>query len=83
MVIQARLHKLAGHLANPQSKVAARIAAYLEDVGHTPRNGLRHVYFGHTHVAMSNFQFSGLTFHNGGAPIKGLDFRIIKTDVSA
>lgn len=83
MVIQTRLHKLAGHLANPQSRVAARIAAYLEDVGHTPRNGLRHVYFGHTHVAMSNFHFSGLTFHNGGAPIKGLDFRIIKTDVSA
>jgi UDP-2,3-diacylglucosamine hydrolase len=82
LAVQARLHKLAGQLANPQSQVAARIVAYLEDVGHGPQNGLRHVYFGHTHVAMSNFHFGGLTFHNGGAPIKGLEFRILKTDVS-
>ena len=80
LVVHARLHKLAGQIANPQSRVAARIQGYLEDVGQSPKTGLRHVYFGHTHVAMSNFQFGGLTFHNGGAPIKGLEFRIIKTD---
>jgi UDP-2,3-diacylglucosamine pyrophosphatase LpxH len=83
MVVHAQLHRMVGHLANPQAKVAARILGYLEDIGHGPKNGLRHIYFGHTHVAMTNFQFGGLTFHNGGAPIKGLEFRIIKTDVAA
>jgi UDP-2,3-diacylglucosamine pyrophosphatase LpxH len=81
LAIHANLHKMVGHLANPQTKVAAKLVSYLEDIGHGPKNGLRHIYFGHTHVAMSHFQFGGLTFHNGGAPIKGLEFRIIKTDV--
>lgn len=80
LVVHTRLHKLAGHIANPQSQVAARICGYLEDVGQSPKTGLRHVYFGHTHVAMSHYQYGGLTFHNGGAPIKGLEFRIIKTE---
>lgn len=83
LVVNANLHKMVGQLANPQSRVAARIARYLEELGHGPKNGLRHIYFGHTHVAMSNFQFGGLMFHNGGAPIKGLEFRILKTDVSS
>jgi UDP-2,3-diacylglucosamine hydrolase len=82
LVVHARLHKLAGHLANPQSRVAARILCYLEEIGHGPKSGLRHVYFGHTHVPMSHFQFGGLMFHNGGAPIKGLKFRIIKAEVA-
>jgi UDP-2,3-diacylglucosamine hydrolase len=81
MVVHAQIHKMVGQLANPQSKVAARLLLYLDDIGHGPKNGLRHIYFGHTHVAMTNFQFGGLTFHNGGAPIKGLEFRIIKTDI--
>ena len=81
LAVHANLHKMVGQLANPQSKVAARIVGYLEDIGHGPKNGLRHIYFGHTHIAMTNFQFGGLTFHNGGAPIKGLEFQILKTDV--
>lgn len=81
MVVHAQLHKMVGHLANPQARVAAKLATYLEEIGHGPKNGLRHIYFGHTHVAMSNFQFGGLTFHNGGAPIKGLQFRILKAEV--
>jgi UDP-2,3-diacylglucosamine pyrophosphatase LpxH len=79
--VHTNLHKMVGQIANPQSRVAARLIHYLDEVGHGPKNGLRHIYFGHTHVAMSNFQFGGLTFHNGGAPIKGLEFRIIKADV--
>lgn len=83
LAVNARLHKLAGQLANPQAQVAARITSYLEDVGQSPKNGLRHVYFGHTHIALSHFQFGGMLFHNGGAPIKGLDFRIIKTEATS
>lgn len=78
VAIGARLHKLAA-LKNRHPRVASRILAYLEDVGHGPRTGVEHVYFGHTHTAMSNYEYAGLRFHNGGAPIKGLDFRIVQT----
>jgi UDP-2,3-diacylglucosamine hydrolase len=80
VVVETHLHRVVGKLVNPQARVAARIVNYLGDIGHGPHNGLRHIYFGHTHVAMSHFPFGGLMFHNGGAPIKGLEFRIVKTD---
>ena len=28
---------------------------------------------------MTDYQFGGPTFHNGGAPIKGVKFRILET----
>ena len=76
--ISARLHLLTATLANPRKAVARRLVTYLEHIGHGPSTGLRHVYFGHTHAAMSNFQYDGLLFHNGGAPIKGCEFRILE-----
>ncbi len=79
LAVQAQLHKLAAKVAHPKRRVAKRILNYLQDIGHGPHNGLKDVYFGHTHAALSNYQFGGLTFHNGGAPIKGLEFRIVPT----
>jgi UDP-2,3-diacylglucosamine hydrolase len=35
-------------------------------------------YFGHTHRSMADYQFGGPTFHNSGAPIKGVKFRILE-----
>lgn len=80
MVINARLHKLA-KLVHRDKRVAMRLVHYLETVGHGPASGLRDVYFGHTHCAMSDFSYGGLTFHNGGAPMKGLEFRIVEAKV--
>jgi UDP-2,3-diacylglucosamine pyrophosphatase LpxH len=79
LAMQSQLHKLAAKVAHPKRRVAKRILAYLQDIGHGPQNGLKDVYFGHTHAAMSNYQYGGLTFHNGGAPIRGLEFRIVET----
>jgi UDP-2,3-diacylglucosamine hydrolase len=57
-----------------------RILGYLERIGHSREQGAQHVYFGHTHDALENYRYGGLTFHNPGAPIAGLQFRILETE---
>ncbi len=81
-VVHLRLHRLASSCVYRKRSVARRILVYLEDIGHGPQSGLRNVYFGHTHSPLEDFEYGGLKFHNGGAPIKGLDFRIVETDIS-
>lgn len=82
LAVKARLHRLAA-VVHPKKKVAQRLLSYLDRIGHGPGSGLEHVYFGHTHQAMSNFALGGLTFHNGGAPMPGLQFRIVQAETSA
>lgn len=77
-VVRVRLHKAVGHLAHPPQRVAKRLINYLHQVGHGPDTGTRQVYFGHTHVAVSDYQVGGVRFHNGGAPIPGLQFRLLE-----
>lgn len=81
LVVKARIHKVAATLKHGKRQVAERIFNYAEQIGHGPDSGVQHVYFGHTHRAMSNYEFGGLRFHNGGAPMKGLKFRIVETEV--
>ena len=78
VVVMARLHKPVPHLVYAKRIVVRRILKYLESIGQGPRDGVRNVYFGHTHRRLSNYHYRGLVFHNGGAPIKGVKFRIIE-----
>jgi UDP-2,3-diacylglucosamine pyrophosphatase LpxH len=80
LAIQARLHRVVGKVANPQRRVAQRLLGYLSRVGHGPASGLKHVYFGHTHEAMRDYRYEGVSFHNGGSPMPGLDFRIVEVE---
>jgi UDP-2,3-diacylglucosamine pyrophosphatase LpxH len=77
LAVKARLHRLAG-VVHPKRKVALRLLSYLERIGHGPETGLEHVYFGHTHQAVCNYTLGGVTFNNGGAPMPGLQFRIVQ-----
>jgi UDP-2,3-diacylglucosamine hydrolase len=79
--VAAHLHRAVGRAAHPTRRVVRRIAAYAERMGHGLASGLRHVYFGHTHAALADFHHRGLTFHNGGAPMRGLRFRIVEAVV--
>jgi UDP-2,3-diacylglucosamine pyrophosphatase LpxH len=81
LAVRARLHKAVMHVAKPRQLVAKRIHAYAQRIGHGPESGLKNVYFGHTHAALSNYRYGGLTFHNPGAPMEGLEFQIVETDV--
>ena len=78
LAVATRLHKVAGKIAHPRRRVAERLRGYLAKLGHSPETGLKQVYFGHTHEALHHYQHAHLAFHNGGAPIAGLDFRIVK-----
>lgn len=80
--VAARLHRLAGSLIYRDRWVARRLLRYLDEVGHGLETGLQHVYFGHTHVPMSHYDYEGVKFHNGGAPLKGLSFQILEPILS-
>lgn len=81
-MVEARIHKLVYRLVYPKRAVARRILAYLEQVGHGAGTGMADVYFGHTHIALSGFQYHGVRFHNGGAPVKGCQFHILEAVAS-
>jgi UDP-2,3-diacylglucosamine hydrolase len=81
-VIKARLHHLA-KLVHRHKRVTTRLLHYVDRIGHGAESGLRHVYFGHTHYAMSDYERGGILFHNGGAPIHGLDFRIVPVEIQS
>ena len=75
--ILARAHTVTAKVFHPHRRVAKRILSYLERLEMTPGTGVTDVYFGHTHVGMDNFDFQGVRFHNGGAPIRGVPFRVV------
>jgi UDP-2,3-diacylglucosamine pyrophosphatase LpxH len=79
LVVLSHLHRSVPFVRYRHKRVAKRIRAYLDDIRQGPVEGVRNVYFGHTHRAVSNYCHDGLTFHNGGAPIKGVRFRIVRT----
>lgn len=72
------LHKLAYRVVYPRRAVARRILAYLEQIDEGPDAGVTDVYFGHTHLALSHFEYDGIRFHNGGAPVRWCSFRILQ-----
>ena len=81
VVVSAGLHRPIPLVVYRRRTVARRIHAYLENIGQGPEDGVRNVYFGHTHRAMHNYQYRGLAFHNGGAPIKGMRFRVVRAEL--
>jgi len=75
-----RLHTLVAAAANPRRRIARRILRYLDEIGQGPAAGVRHVYFGHTHRPLADYQYGGLTFHNSGTPMRGVRFRIVPVE---
>ena len=81
MVVHVGLHRMAVAAKYPKKRVVRRVLEYLDDVGLTKDNDIKHVYFGHTHGAMQSFEYGGLLFHNAGSPMKGLEFNILKVEI--
>jgi len=82
LAVRAGLHRPLPYLVHPKRRVAKRILRYLEDIGQGPHSGARNIYFGHIHRRLSNYRYGGLSFHNGGAPIKGQRFHIVEALLS-
>ncbi len=77
-VVSAHVHRTVPAIAYPHRRTAGRLLNYLGDIGHTYDAGVRQVYFGHTHRALDAYELAGVRFHNGGAPIRGVPFRIVE-----
>jgi UDP-2,3-diacylglucosamine hydrolase len=69
------VHRWVHRTAFPPRVVAKRVANYLREKGLGPDTGTTDVYLGHTHIALSDYEYEGLRFHNTGAPMPGLEFR--------
>lgn len=78
---RAGAHIAISKLAFPHRRTVKRVVAYLEDIGHASTHGVEYVYFGHTHVPISGYQYGGVVFHNGGAPMEGMGFQLLKAVV--
>ena len=74
LAVTARLHRLAGKVAHPRRRVAHRILGYLSRVHHGPESGVEHVYFGHTHDALENYQLSRFHLSQPRCPDAGAQF---------
>jgi UDP-2,3-diacylglucosamine pyrophosphatase LpxH len=58
----------------PRQQTVERIAHYLDRACPDWRGAIRDCYFGHTHLPFSEHHHDGVTFHNTGSAIRGLDF---------
>ena len=81
LAVQAQLHRVAGRVVHPRWRVASRIWNYLNHIDAGPAAGVEQVYFGHTHESLDNYEFHGLKYHNGGAPMAGLSFRLVPAEI--
>lgn len=73
LLISSRFHRLV-FLANPKNRVCSRVLRYLENEADQHIDQISDIYFGHTHVPFSNYEFSSYLFHNTGSSIQGLRF---------
>ncbi len=80
-LLKTRIDQLVCRAAHPRRLVVRRLMCYLRDIQQGPEQGVRSVYFGHTHREIDGFRYNGLVFHNGGAPIGKARFRILHADI--
>ncbi len=80
LVVATHLHRPVPFLRYRKRVVAKRILAYLRDIGQGPDSGVRNVYYGHTHQSIVGYAYGGLTFHNSGAPMRGVRFQILEVE---
>lgn len=81
--IRLRLHRAGAGLIFPKRLVARRLLGYLSEVGQGTESGTNTVYFGHTHLALQDYVYRGVSFHNCGAPMRGLKFQVLLAETGA
>jgi UDP-2,3-diacylglucosamine hydrolase len=69
------------HAMWPARRCAAHIRKSLTGAEEELTRGITDVYCGHTHVAVSDFEYKGITFHNTGSGIRGLRCNMRKVSI--
>jgi UDP-2,3-diacylglucosamine pyrophosphatase LpxH len=62
------------YLRHTKQALTARIMSYMREHHPQELNGIRALYFGHTHVPFTGFVSDGIAFHNTGSLIRGLQW---------
>ncbi|MBI9076074.1 MAG: metallophosphoesterase family protein [Desulfatibacillum sp.] len=71
------LTTLAQKLASPPKRASKRVFGYMNEVAPDVLDKVRHVYFGHSHVPFTFFEYNGLYFHNTGCAVSSAEFNPI------
>ena len=80
--IALHLHRAAAAIAFPHRAVLRGLHRYADRLEASGGETIRDVFFGHTHRPMERASYRGRRYHNGGAPIDGVAFRIIEEHIS-
>jgi hypothetical protein len=83
VAFRTRVHCAVSRMFFPRAAVISRLAHYLDDIGHGAGSDTKSVYFGHTHLAIDGLEHRGQRFYNGGAPMPGFVFKILRAKVPA
>lgn len=81
LATRLRVHVPIVHAAHAHRKTTQEISRYLTNIGQDESSGVRRVFFGHTHRAVSGYKSGELTFYNGGAPMDGLRFELLRFEI--
>jgi UDP-2,3-diacylglucosamine hydrolase len=74
------LHRAVYRMGFPTEKLVHKLTHYINEIGEGTETGTKRVYFGHTHIPISDYAFKGLRFFNCGAPLRGIQFEILRTE---
>ena len=69
------------HATRPPRRCARHITKSLTGAPKEMTDGITDVYCGHTHVAVSDFAYEGMTFHNTGSGIRGLRCNMCRVSI--
>jgi len=78
--VNMKLHRAILPVVQPEKRVLKKLSSYLLEQKLGADQGVEQVFFGHTHRPMQGIFHNRQVFHNGGASIRGLDFRIVNAD---
>ena len=79
IITNSGLHKIVPKLVSKR-RHAEHIIAYLQEALGYDFNEIREIFSGHIHSSYTDYRLRGLLFHNTGAAIRGLRFRILQFD---
>ncbi|SHL28891.1 UDP-2,3-diacylglucosamine hydrolase [Desulfatibacillum alkenivorans DSM 16219] len=71
------LTAFAQKLASPPHKASKKVFSYMSEIAPDILEHAEHVYFGHSHVPFSNYEYNGLHFHNTGCAVSSMEFNPI------
>lgn len=80
--VRMKLHRVAD-VVNHKRKSVKAIYKSLQLFPHKDSEGVKDIYFGHTHVSFEDCLYMGYVFHNTGGAIKGVRKKILAVKAHA